>query len=338
MIPRKIYILFFVGIFTILTFASKAQVESGFLKIKGSTQYNNKGVSGFKINVKRNNSKFTNTESGKKGRFEIKLEYHYQYVVSFEHPEYETVFFTINTNIPRKYLPIWSTYYIDVPHYKKGDKEIDKEKLSKPFTRVVFDEASKKFVDDLNYTEAFIDSLLGLNPSTLEKASSLNKEVNSETHVETKSEVNHPLLREEEQKKEAMQNKRQRDIEQKELIQEAYREGAKKEESLLIQNFQEKERSEEQKENQRKESTKNKSLYSKSESDLIKAQENKGAKQPLRKTKKYNKGGIQVTETTLIYPDKIIKLVVEKEQGSKEKYFVNDRPINKKEFDTLLKD
>lgn len=339
MIPwQKIRVLFFTGFFALFSFVALAQVESGFLKIKGSTQYNNKGVPGFKVTVKRGNSRFANSESGKRGKFEIKLEYHYQYTVTFEHPDYETVFFTVNTNIQHKYLPIWSTYYIDVPQYKKEDKEIDKSKLLKPFTRVVFDEGSKRFVDDLNYTEAFIDSLLGIESSSFEKASTIGKEVKTEPKLEVKNEVSHPIMREDEQKKEAMENKKQRDLEQKEMIKESYRTDIKKEEPLLNNNFQDKIATEEQKEKARKESAKNKSLYSKSESDLIKAQENKDVAAPLKKTKKYKKGTVEITETTLIYPDKIVKLLKEKSKGVAEKYFVNDKQVDKKEFEKYLKD
>lgn len=364
MVKKKGHILFFITLLllVLLCFNTEAQEERGYLTIKGSAKLYNKPLENVKVLVYRDKSKFAETVTSRKGKFSIKLEYYYLYDIKFVKDGCVKMHMLVNTKVPANTLPLWSTYYIDVPFFKTTDTTVNQQQFEKPFTRVAFYPKKLKFIDDLNYTNEFTNDLFSENAAmpAMEKSMSkkediiippANKAVQGSTLPASPDNIAESKNMEQSKIRNNMAVKSQRD---NVLLEEAYRQKKIKERENVEKNVEVASRSsisskkpEVEYYKRQAEKEKEKRTNASVKADNM----NSVFVQTGKKTKKAPKPILKPTVRTyteentfkksviteIIFPEYKIILIKDSDFRGAEKYYKNDTIIDKAIYDQIFK-
>ena len=146
---RKFLFAFFISFFTFMSFSVLAQGPKGYLEVVGKVKAGKKVVTG-DIAVYLNNVKIQSVKTGVDGKFTFKFDIDKQYVVEVASAGFVTKKVLFDTNAPEKDLIYKYSFTVELFELFPG---IDVSALSKPITKINYNEDADAFDFDVAYTE-----------------------------------------------------------------------------------------------------------------------------------------------------------------------------------------
>ncbi|OFX60965.1 MAG: hypothetical protein A2046_08815, partial [Bacteroidetes bacterium GWA2_30_7] len=148
-------------IFNVNYLLISAQTESVYVDVRGLVKYDKMNVDGAIVTVYEGSTQVNRATTGLSGRFNFKLQFNKEYIIEIASSDLVTKKVSINTAIPASENSIWPyKFTVDLFDDLPG---LDKSALSKPVTKVKFNEQSEDFEYDTDYTNVMkkeIDKIL----------------------------------------------------------------------------------------------------------------------------------------------------------------------------------
>ncbi len=133
----------------------------GMLEFEGKTTKDGKTLSGATVTVYRNGTiEQEKIKTGKNGKFSFSLVFGVDYKIAFSYPGCVDMHLMVYTSkLPKEKNNIFPLYVTEVPFFETTNQNVRISKYKNPFTKVIYD-GKKAFMDDEAYLAQFMKDLL----------------------------------------------------------------------------------------------------------------------------------------------------------------------------------